>query len=88
MFKRRGFTDRLYWINFRCVWAFTIACFLLNVASLFVSASDLPIITYGLPLAWAELGVHTHLVINKAERENRRKFGYKENGCTESEEEL
>ena len=86
MFKRRGFTDKLYWMTLRVVWGFTVACFLLNVMALFREVSDIPIITYGLPLAWGELAIHTKLIVDKAEKENRRKFGLGTNGCTESEE--
>ena len=30
---RRGFSDKLYWYNFRTVWMFVAACFVLNALS-------------------------------------------------------
>ena len=86
MFKRRGFMDRLYWMNLRFAWIFTIACFLLNALSGYLGVVDLSIITYGLPVVWGEVSIHTGFMVKKAENENRRKFGLGTNGCTESEE--
>lgn len=71
----RGFTDKLYYYNFRCVWAFTIACFVFNVFSGFLGVNDLAIINYGIPAAWGELGLHTGFVIWKAKAENMSKYG-------------
>ena len=87
MFKKRGFTDKLYWMNLRFAWIFTILCLLLNVFSGKLGVYDLSAIVYGLPLVWAEVGFHTKWIIEKAEKENRRKFGLGTNGKTESEEE-
>lgn len=70
---RRGFTDKLYFYNFRAVWIFTVACFILNALSGFLNISELAIISYGIPVAFAELGVHTGFIIWKAKTENCRK---------------
>lgn len=69
----RGFTDKLYFYNFRAVWIFTVACFILNALSGFLNISELAIISYGIPVAFAELGVHTGFIIWKAKTENCRK---------------
>lgn len=73
MFKKRGFTDKLYWMNLRFAWIFTIVCVLLNAISGYLGVYDLSVITYGLPVVWGELGIHTAFIIWKAKTENCRK---------------
>lgn len=70
---RRGFSDRLYYYNFRAVWLFTAACFILDAVSGYLGVIDLPIISYGVPAAFTELGLHTGFIIWKAKTENCRK---------------
>lgn len=70
----RGFMDKLYYLNLKSVWIFTIACFILNVLSGFLEVVDLSIIAYGIPAAWTELGIHTGFIVWKAKTENCRKF--------------
>ena len=70
---RRGFTDKLYYYNFRAVWIFTAACFILNAVSGKIGVMDLAVINYGIPAALAELGIHTGFIIWKAKTENCRK---------------
>ncbi len=70
---RRGFTDKLYYYNFRAVWIFTAACFVLNAVSGKIGVVDLAVINYGIPAAFAELGIHTGFIIWKAKTENCRK---------------
>ena len=70
---RRGFTDKLYYYNFRAVWIFTGACFMLNALSGVLGITDLSVITYGIPAAFTELGIHTGFIIWKAKTENCRK---------------
>ncbi|MBO5208474.1 MAG: hypothetical protein J6B68_03925 [Lachnospiraceae bacterium] len=81
-FENRGFMDQLYWYNLRAVWIFTWACFWLNAISGYLQISDLAVITYGIPAAWTELGVHTGFMIWKAKSENSRKFRFGTNGQT------
>ena len=71
---RRGFMDKLYYYNFRAVWYFTAACMILNALSGWLQIPDLPVITYGIPAAFAELGLHTAFIVWKAKTENCRKF--------------
>ena len=70
---RRGFTDKLYYYNVRAVWIFTAACFILNAESGKIGVMDLAVINYGIPAAFAELGIHTGFIIWKAKTENCRK---------------
>lgn len=70
---KRGFTDKLYYYNFRAVWIFIGACFVLNALSGVLNVTELAVITYGIPAAFAELGIHTGFVIWKAKAENCRK---------------
>lgn len=70
---KRGFMDKLYFYNLQFTWRFTVACFILNAVSGFLNITELAIITYGVPVVWAELGVHTAFMIWKAKVENCRK---------------
>lgn len=76
---RRGFTDKLYYYNFRSVWLFVAACFILTAASGYLGVTDLSIVTVGIPAAFTELGVHTGFIIWKAKTENCRKHKDKSN---------
>lgn len=73
MLFKRGFSDKLYYYNFRAVWIFAGACFGLNALSGVLGITDLAIITYGIPAAFTELGIHTGFIIWKAKVENCRK---------------
>lgn len=73
MFKNRGFQDRLYWMNLKFAWLFTVACFILNTLSGVLNIADLAIITYGMSVVWAEVGLHTGFMVWKAKTENCRK---------------
>lgn len=73
MLMNRGFTDKLYWYNFRAVWWFTCACFILNTISGYLGVGELAIITYGIPAAFGELALHTGFIIWKSKSENFRK---------------
>jgi len=66
--------DKLYVYNLRAVWIFTVACFVLNAFSGMLEIADLAIITYGIPAAYTELGLHTAFIVWKAKTENCRKF--------------
>lgn len=86
LMRRRGFSDKLYWLNFKAVWLFTVACFLLTAVSgsKLLDISDLAIVTYGIPSAFAELGIHTGFIVWKAKAENCRK--HKDKNTEELEE--
>lgn len=73
LIKNRGYTDKLYFYNFRAVWIFTAACFILNALSGYLGIAELPIISYGVPVAFGELGLHTGFIVWKAKTENMRK---------------
>lgn len=71
---KRGFSEKLYFYNFRAVWTFTAACFILDALSGYLGITDLSVISAGIPAAFAELGIHTGFIIWKAKTENCRKF--------------
>lgn len=71
---RRGFMDKLYFYNLQFAWRFTVACFLLNAVSGYLNIAELAVITYGMPVVWGEVGLHTGFIIWKAKTENCRKF--------------
>ncbi len=73
MLLKRGFSDRLYYYNFRAVWIFTAACLILNAAGGYLGVAELPVIVYGIPAAFTELGIHTGFIVWKAKTENCRK---------------
>ena len=66
--------DKLYFYNLDFTWKFTVACLVLNALSGFLNVTELAIITYGLPVIWTELGLHTGFIIWKAKCENCRKY--------------
>ena len=73
MFKNRGFQDRLYWMNLKFTWIFTMMCFALNALSGVLQIADLSIISYGLPAVYTELAIHSGFMVWKAKVENCRK---------------
>ena len=77
--KSRGFTDRLYILNLAFTWLFTLVCITLTVLSGLLVITDLSIISYGLPVVWGELSVHTGFIIWKSKAENMAKFNSQEN---------
>lgn len=72
--KSRGFTDRLYIINFVITWIFVWACFILTLFSGLLCINDLSAISSAITCAFAELGVHTAFIVWKAKVENCRKY--------------
>lgn len=79
MFKKRGFNDRIYLLNFIVVWVFVALCLLLTVFSAFYTISDISVVSVGIPSAFAELGIHTGFIVWKAKCENMSKYGKKSN---------
>ncbi len=72
-FRERGFSDQLYWLNFRFTWIFVGVCVVLTILSGILNITDLSIVSYGIPTAFAELGVHTGYIVWKAKSENLNK---------------
>ena len=72
-FSERGFTDQLYWLNFRCTWIFVAVCVVVTLLSGVLQITDLSLASYGIPAAFAELGVHTGYIVWKAKSENLNK---------------
>lgn len=70
----RGFTDRLYFMNLKFAWCFTIACYVLTMLSGYLGITDMSIVSVGLPVVWGEVSIHTGFIIWKAQRENLKKW--------------
>ena len=98
--KNRGFTDRLYFYNFRAVHILMAVICLITTLSGVLGITDLSPLGNIPQWAYTELGLHTGFIIWKAKNENCRKYKFgtdgknKETeiesctGATESEEEL
>ena len=76
MFKKRGFTDKLYFLNLTLSWLFIVICIVITLFSGKLGITDLSIVSVGLPAVFAELGIHTGFIIWKAKTENISKYGY------------
>lgn len=72
--KKRGFTDRLYYLNLFLSWMFVVVCIILTTWQQELGITDLSIISYGMPAVFAELGIHSAFVIWKAKAENMAKW--------------
>lgn len=77
--KSRGFTDRLYVINFIAVHIIVASVVILTALSGTLNITDMTALAAIPPCSYAELGVHTGFVIWKAKAENMNKHGMKEN---------
>lgn len=81
--KKRGFTDKLYFLNLTLSWLFIIVCIVITALSGKLGIQDLSLVSVGIPAVFAELGVHTGFIVWKAKTENINKFGYNvDNGDT------
>ena len=72
--RRRGFSERLYFLNFLFVWVYMISIFWLTVKSGSLGIMDLSAYASGVPYAFGELGIHTGFIVWKAKVENCRKY--------------
>jgi len=79
LWRRRGLTDKLYILNLLFTWIFTIICIVITIVQSFLNLVDFSIVSYGLPVVWAELSVHTGFIIWKSKAENMSKWGNKDN---------
>ena len=81
--KKRGFTDKLYFLNLTLSWLFIVVCIVITALSGTLGITDLSLVSVGIPAVFAELGVHTGFIVWKAKTENISKFGYNvDNGDT------
>ena len=74
--RKRGFTDKLYFLNLTLSWLFIIVCIVITALSGTLGITDLSLVSVGIPAVFTELGVHTGFVVWKAKTENISKFGY------------
>ena len=75
VFKHRGFTDYLYFLNLTLSWLFIVVCILITIFSGRLGITDLSLVSVGLPAVFAELGIHTGFIVWKAKTENISKYG-------------
>lgn len=73
-FKSRGFTDRLYIINFLLVIFITLCSFIFTVLSTALNINDTSVFNTALVSAWGELAIHTGFIISKSKKENSKKI--------------
>ena len=71
--KDRGFSDKLYFLNFTITWIFVLICIVITIFSGYLNITDLSLVSYGIPTVFAELGVHTGSIVWKAKSENINK---------------
>lgn len=71
--KNRGFTDKLYTINFIMTWIFVWGCFIASLFSGKLGITDLSPMTTAISCCFGELGIHTGFVVHKARVENLAK---------------
>lgn len=76
IFKSRGFTDKLYFLNLTLSWLFIIICIVITALSGKLGIQDLSLVSVGIPAVFTELGVHTGFIVWKAKTENISKYGY------------
>lgn len=69
--KSRGFTDKLYFANLCFAWFYTLLCLIFSIRGGLENYAFVEIVC---PLIWAELTVHTGLVVWKAKVENLSKW--------------
>lgn len=79
MLKNRGFTDKLYVINFISVLLIVISVIILTALSGFIGITDMSALSVIPPAAYTELGIHTGFIVWKAKSENMKKFGQTDN---------
>ena len=73
--KKRGFTDKLYFLNLSLSWLFIITCIVITINSGRLGIVDLSLVSVGIPAVFTELGIHTGFIVWKAKTENMSKFG-------------
>ena len=78
VFKPRGFTDYLYFLNLALSWLFIIVCIVMTALSGRLGITDLSLVSVGIPAVFAELGVHTGFIVWKAKTENISKYGVRD----------
>ena len=86
--KKRGFTDKLYFLNLTLSWLFIIVCIVITALSGRLGIVDLSLVSVGIPAVFAELGVHTGFIVWKAKTENMNKFGNQSDDSEANSEQL
>lgn len=71
MIKNRGFTDKLYFANLCFAWLYSIICIVITIIG---GVENYAFVEVVCPLIWAEVTVHTGLIVWKAKVENLSKW--------------
>ena len=77
--SKHGLNDKLYFLNLKFAWFFTVSCFILNALQGVLNITDLAIIHIGIPAVWGELGLHTGFYVWKCKAENMKKWNKEDN---------
>lgn len=75
--RRRGFTDRLYFLNLTLTWVFVWACVVIVLFSGKLGVTDTSALSTAISCAFGELSIHTGFVVWKAKTENMAKHSKK-----------
>lgn len=79
LFRKRGWSDTLYYLNLKFAWYYTYVCVLASVFGGFLNIADYSFVSVGLPIIWGELSIHTGAIIWKNKAENIAKIGNPDN---------
>lgn len=72
--KKRGLTDKLYFMNLLMAWGYTLVCVILSCFGSRIGIEDYSFISVVCPLVWAEVGIHSGFWIWKNKAENMAKW--------------
>ncbi len=78
-FKSRGFTEKLYIVNFIMVWLFVWGCFVASLFSAKLGVTDLSAMDTAISCGFGELAIWSGFLVWKNKSENMSKFGAKDN---------
>lgn len=79
LFRKRGWSDTLYWMNLKFAWYYTYVCVILSCIGGFIGIADYSFVSIGLPIVWGEVSVHSAAIVWKTKAENVAKIGQKDN---------
>ena len=74
VFKRQGYTGKIYYFNIVATWITVSICIILTALSGILNITDLSVLNTIIQCAFAELGVFTGFFVWKTKSENCRKY--------------
>lgn len=72
--KKRGFTEKVYFLNLTLAWIYLFACYMLTVFSGKLEVNDLSVLSSGIPYVFGEVAVFSGFLVWKNKAENCRKY--------------